>query len=85
MKQKKRNYYEGYFTFTFLLLLLVSALNTWSICYILMLLRRLQEMLKPKTKRKGIEDVKEKQNWKWRKGLIKETFPQNFLFMKFHD
>lgn len=58
---KKRNYYEGYFTFTFLLLLLVSALNTWSICYILMLLRRLQEMLKPKTKRKGIEDVKEKQ------------------------
>ena len=61
MNQKKRNYYEGYFTFTFLLLLLVSALNTWSICYILMLLRRLQEMLKPKTKRKGIEDVKEKQ------------------------
>ena len=61
MKQKKRNYYEEYFTFTFLLFLLVSALNTWSICYILMLLRRLQEMLKPKTKRKGIEDVKEKQ------------------------
>lgn len=60
MKQKKRNYYEGYFTFTFTFLL-VSALNTWSICYILMLLRRLQEILKPKTKRKGIEDVKEKQ------------------------